>query len=318
MKLMSKNRFLSLLLIFAVLLSLLTSCQFEGADKGDTTTSTTATTLPNPTSGRIVSVHFIDVGNADAILIETEDGNMLIDTGDTDTNTALVRYLDSEGITELDWLVLTHPHADHIGGAATVLNRYDVKRVMLPDATNNSYTYRNTISAMLYSDAEIYVVDHNENKVTGLEDVTAEVWSAGHTFTLGELSFLIINPIAGDGELNNISIGLHMTYGNTTFLFTGDMEGVAENKAMLEFGFALDCDVLKVGHHGSGTSTSKTFLQYTTPTYAFIPCGAGNSYGHPHTNLLNRLKNANVTYSRADEYGSVLMMTNGQDIIIIP
>ena len=190
--------------------------------------------------------------------------------------------------------------------------------MMLPDAEYDSYAYSRLLSQLLTVDAEIHIVEVYEGLVTGLDEVTAQIYYAGDGFSMGELNFKILSPITGDGNINNYSIVLHMTYGNNRFLFTGDMEGVAENKLLNKFSKEdIACDVLKVGHHGSYTATSERFLDALNPKYALISCGKNNDYGHPHTNILNRLQNNGVTTYRTDEDGTVIVFSNGRDMNVI-
>ena len=280
-----------------------------------TTPAATATTLKNPTSGRMIEVHIIDCGQADAIYIRTEDGCMLIDAGNTGEQSKVTKYLKGQGVTQIDWMVLTHPHADHIGAASAILESYDVERVMLPDAEYNSSVYSRLLNNLNSSDAEIHIVDVDNHLVLDLDETN--VYHAGDKFTMGELDFTILNPIVGDGNVNNMSVALYMAYGNTTFLFAGDMEGVAENKVMQKFSEQLECDVLKVGHHGSSSSTSQKFLDATNPTYALISCGQGNSYGHPHSATIYRLERNDITTYRTDTDGSIIVFSNGQEIVHI-
>ena len=303
--------FAALLLVLSLSFLLLVGCDI-------TKDSGTTTTLPNPTSGRLIKVHMIDCGQADSILIQTEDGNMLIDAGDTSGQTKVTNYLKNMGVTELEWLVLTHPHADHIGAASAILSQIDVKRVMLPDAAYDSYIYSRLLSTLLTVDAEIHIVEVYEGLVTGLDDVTAKIYYAGESFSMGELNFKILSPITGDGNINNYSITLRMVYGNNSFLFTGDMEGVAENKLLNKFSKEeIQSDVLKVGHHGSYTSTTDRFLDAVNPKYALISCGKNNDYGHPHTSTINHLTNRNINTYRTDLDGTIIVYSNGQDINVM-
>lgn len=311
---MLSRRIANLLLMLAVMLGLLVGCTISPTVTGNTTTSGTV-----QSQNEIIRVHMIDVGHADGLLIQTEEGNMLIDTGNYayEDQGKITSYLDQRGVTDIDWMVLTHPHGDHIGGASTILSRYDVKRVMLPDATYDTYAYEKLLRDIIASDAEIHLVDFNDTRaVSQLADVVDKVYFAGEAFTWGKLTFTVINPVAGDGNVNNLSVVLRMVYGNNAFLFTGDMETVAELKALQAYKGDLQCDVLKVGHHGSYTSTGKALLDRVKPKYALISCAEGNEYGHPHLAPVNRLKAIGATIYRTDLNGSITALSDGNTISI--
>lgn len=240
-----------------------------------------------------LKVHFIDVGQGDSILIQQDDKNMLIDTGPYAKADAAVSYLKKQNIKKLDYLVLTHPHEDHIGGAGTIINNFDIGTVYMPKVTANTPSYKITINVM---------------KRKGLK--AGEI-SPGLSFKLGQADCIIlgpINPIPGD--LNTYSIVIKLTFGSNKFLFTGDAQYSNEDD-MIKSGFDLTADVLKVGHHGSYTSTTKNFLSIVNPKYAVISCGKGNDYGHPHKETLNKLKEKNIRFFRTDEDGTVVI-TCGQ------
>ena len=263
----------------------------------------------------------IDVGQGDAILIASEEGYMLIDTGDNtkDSRNALTSYLDNLGVTKLDWLVITHPDADHIGGAVQVLSMCEVENVMLSDITHSSQLYINMMEAILESDAKIHIVEEKSGqKDTETGDLTANIYHAGDTFSWGEIDYTILGPISIDqSDRNNASVVLRMVYGSNSFLLTGDMEKEEEEELLQYFDASFfDCDVLKVGHHGSSTSSSAALLSRATPKYALISCGEGNTYGHPHTEAITRLESANAAIHRTDVVGNIVVVSNGTNITV--
>jgi competence protein ComEC len=228
---------------------------------------------PDPVSGDEVQFHFIDVGQGDAALIRTPKGDILIDAGTNSSEDQLKAYLDQLGVTELEYAVFTHPHEDHIGGADMILNTYTVKRVILPDKEHDSKTFERMLDAIEAEHCEVIMATPDK------------------TFKVGDLTCTILAPIGtAYTELNNYSVVIRAEYGDTSVLFTGDAEVYAE-KEMLEryfFKGLLDCDILKVGHHGSDTSSSQAFLYAVSPVHAVISVGEGNTYDHPKQEILSR------------------------------
>ncbi|MDT8719391.1 MBL fold metallo-hydrolase [Clostridium sp. 19966] len=253
-------------------------------------------TMGEVSSGEKLKVHYIDVGQGDSILIQQGTANMLIDTGTNESTDRLLKYLQDEKIDKLDYLILTHPHEDHIGGADAIINKYKINNLYMPKITANTKTFKDTVSAI---------------KKNGL---TASQPKVGDNFKLGDADCKVLGPINSDKEnLNTYSIAIKITFGENKFLFTGDSE--ASNEAdMIKAGLDLSADVLKVGHHGSSTSTSKEFLEKVNPKYAVISCGKGNDYGHPHKETMNKLKNKNVTVYRTDESGTIVCTSDGKNI----
>lgn len=251
----------------------------------------------NPVSadGKL-EVHFIDVGQGDSLLVRTGDKSMLIDTGTYDYKDKLEDYLRGFGIDKLDIAIATHPHADHIGSMANIINEFKPDKVLLPDAITTTTAYEKMLDAIAANSK-------------------AEFVKEGYTFTLGEANITIVAPYDGEyDDLNEYSVVCRLDYGNTSFLLTGDCESSEEEK-ILAAGYDIDCDVLKVGHHGSDTSTSKEFLQAVSPNIAVIEVGAGNDYGHPTDEVLNRLKAAGCEdIYRTDINGTIVATTDGTSI----
>jgi competence protein ComEC len=251
-----------------------------------------------PVSGGEVQFHFIDVGQADAALIRTAEGNILIDAGMGESEDALKAYLDNLGITEIEYAVFTHPHEDHIGGADMIVLNYNVKNVILPDKTHNTKTFERMMDAI------------EERGCKVIKSVPEK------TFTVGELTCTILAPIEKEyDELNDYSVVVRADYGDTSVLFTGDAEVLSENQMIDRYGSAkngiLDCDILKVGHHGSTTSSGQKFLDAVTPDHGVISVGEGNTHGHPVPSILERYEKSGITVYRTDKEGSIVFKSTG-------
>ena len=240
-------------------------------------------------------VHFIDVGQADAILIQTPAGlNILIDAGEKRTATDLIDYLKEQGVKRLDYLIATHPHADHIGGMAEVIKSFDIANIYMPRVAHTTKTYEDLLLTIRDKGLRIHEA------------------KAGVVLDLGEgIEARLVAP-ASDGyrSLNDYSAVLWLGYGRTRFLFSGDAERISESE-MLASGFDLSADVLKVGHHGSNTSTTESFLRAVSPTYGVIMVGRNNRYNLPHPDVLKRLTNAGVTILRTDKHGTIVFSSDG-------
>ena len=254
----------------------------------------------DPVSGGEVQFHFIDVGQGDAALIRTEKGDILIDAGTNSSEDELKAYLDSLGVTDIEYAVFTHPHEDHIGGADMVLNTYNVKNVVLPDATSTSKTFERMMDAI-------------EAEKCGVIEATPD-----KTFKVGELTCTILAPISTSyTETNDYSVVIRADYGETSVLFTGDAETHSEEEMLERYRFKglLDCDILKAGHHGSDTSSSQAFLDAVTPVYAVISVGEGNTYDHPKQEILARYEAMRITIHRTDKEGDIVFTSTGGEPI---
>ena len=241
-------------------------------------------------------IHFIDVGQGDAILIQFPSGqNMLIDAGE-DQNT-IKAYIANQGIKKIDHVIATHPHADHIGGMTNVIKSFDIGKVYMPKTTHTSKTYENLLLAI---------------KDKGLKITAAK---AGLNIDVGtDVEAQLVGPNSESYDnLNNYSVVLRICYGNTSFLFTGDAESAAEAE-MINSGYMIKSDVLKVGHHGSNSSTTPSFIEAVSPKFAVISAGKGNTYGHPHQEVLARLNDAGIEIYRTDESGTIIAESDGNVI----
>lgn len=246
-------------------------------------------------SGQL-KVHYIDVGQGDSILIQQGSENMLIDTGTNSSAKSLINYLEAQNIKKIDVLVLTHPHEDHIGGADVVIKEFDIGAIYMPKITSTTETFKDVISAI---------------SSKGLKIISPK---PGDIIKLGDAVSTILGPISSnDKDLNTYSIVLKLAFGNNKFLFTGDAEASTE-KDMINKGYDLSADILKVGHHGSDTSTSQGFLDKVNPKYAIISVGKENNYGHPHLLTMDKLKIKNIPVYRTDEKGTILVTSDGNNI----
>lgn len=285
-----KQRLISLFLLFALLLC---GCAETEVVVGETTPKTA------PEDGYL-TVHFLDVGQADCALLESDGEFMLIDGGNRDDGQFVVSYLEQQGVEELNTVVCTHAHEDHVGGLPSVLAVYPTERLYSPTKTYASKVY----------DDFMYYADQQRLDVM--------IPAPGETFTVGGAQVLVLGPVMSYAETNDTSIILRVDYGESSFLFTGDMETAAENDMLDHWGeenaHIFQVDVLKVGHHGSNTSTGYRFLHEVDPTYGVISVGEGNSYGHPHEEPMSRLNQAGVSLFRTDELGTVIATTNGDEI----
>ena len=242
-----------------------------------------------------MEIHFIDVGQGDSTLIKCGNQSMLIDAADDSKGTAIQNYLKKQGIEKLDYLILTHPDADHIGGAPVIITKLDIDTVFMSDFEKDNETYRKLIQSL----------DDKRLKWS-----TPEV---GSTYPLGTGTITIIGPNQTYDDPNNASVSLLVQNGNQSVIFTGDAEETAEED-ILNNGINIDVDIYHVGHHGSKTSSLEAFLDAITPTYAMVSCLEGNSYGHPHAQTLNNLRARGVQVFRTDEQGSIIATLSEDNI----
>jgi len=285
------------IVIFAVLLLFLSGC--NNTSVSNVVSSPGSINQPGDDQTALfdqLKVHFLDVGQADSILVQLPNKqNMLIDAGNNDDGDKVVNYLNKAGVKQIDYLVGTHPHEDHIGGMDTVIKNVTIGRVYMPKVTNTTRTFEDVLIAV---------------KDNGLKIITAK---AGLKIVDNDaIQAVMLAPHSSEYEdLNNYSAVIKLTFGEVSFLFTGDA-GMQSETEILAGGISLQADVLKVGHHGSYSSTTVAFLQAVQPKYAVICVGAGNDYGHPHKETLTRLQGIKVF--RTDLNGTVVFLTDGREI----
>ena len=257
----------------------------------------TETSYWTPGDNEII-VAFLDVGQGDSILIWSRDSAILIDGGDTNRGNVVLEYLRLAGVSRLDYVIATHPHRDHIGGLVTVLGRVEVGQVLMPDVVHTTTAFENLLA----------VIENN--------DIPVVIPGVGQGFRAGIIDFTVLGPLPGHRNLNDASIVLRLVHGETSFLFTGDVEAAGE-RALMASGQDLSADVLKLGHHGSRTSSTAAFLDAVSPMAAVITAGAGNQFGHPHGEVLVRLYERGIMVYRTDLIGTVVMASDGDRIVLL-
>lgn len=242
------------------------------------------------------SFHFIDVGQGDATLILTGDAAVLIDAGPDDSAGALVEYLKTTA-GRLDYLILTHPHEDHVGGADEVLKEIPTGRVLMPFVEYSGYT------ATL-------------KNIASERNIPVYNAAIGSQYTAGDITCTLLGPVRTDYEnLNNVSAVVRVDVGGTSLLVSGDAEMEAELDLLAANAPELfDCDIYKAGHHGSSTSTTLEFFTAIAPDHCVISCGKNNSYGHPHTTVLQLFSLSGASVYRTDEDGTIVLDTAGDTI----
>ena len=256
--------------------------------------SATAQEVP---SGETLTVRFLDVGQGDSILLACGDETMLIDGGPVEEGQFLVSRLSRLNVTSLDYVVNTHPDEDHCGGLAGVLAQYPAEHV---------YSSVTEYSTKIFSNVAKYASEQNH---------PIEVPETGDTWTLGSAVVTVIGPVETYSDPNNGSLVLRVDYGETSFLFTGDMEQKAEED-LLASGANVKADVLKAGHHGSPTSSSEAFLKAVGASVAVVSVGEGNDYGHPSADVLERLEALGAKVYRTDELGEIIVTSDGKDLTV--
>jgi competence protein ComEC len=288
---MKKINNIKFILIVAILAALiLSACQYDLEDaindnfkqKGD------------------LIVHFIDVGQGDSIFIQLPNGETsLIDGGTRASGENVVKYLKEQNVEKIDYLIATHPHEDHIGGLPKVVKNFEIGKIYMPDATANTNIFQELLKE----------IKSKEKKITIAKGGDIILNDSG-------IKYEILAPNGEKyGETNDYSIVAKLTYKDNSFLFTGDAEKISENE-IIEKGYNLKSDVLKIGHHGGSTSTSDEFLLKVSPKYGVISLGKDNTYGHPHKETIQRLNEQNVTILRTDELGTIVMISDGKNIAI--
>lgn len=285
MKKTLRSKLILLLSLAAAVCILLCSCDLITDDSG------------TKYSGNVLSVHFLDVGQGDSTFIEMPDSRtMLIDAGENMHGESIINYITARGCNKIDYLVATHPHSDHIGSMAYIVRSIDIGEIYMPKVSTNTKTFENLLEAI--SDK-------------GLKIKTAEAGVS--IIDEDDFDVDILGPVKiYKSDLNNCSAVIKMTYGDTSYLFLAD----AEVKELNQIEDDLFADVLKVGHHGSSTSSTPELLARITPQIAVISVGENNDYGHPHKETLKYLGAIGAEIYRTDEDGTITVSSNGSEIAV--
>lgn len=254
---------------------------------------------PNVEVNNITSdleIYFFDVGQADSILIKEDEYTMLIDGGNVLDGENIYNYIKTElNINDLDIVVGTHPHEDHIGGLPFIINNLEIGTIYLPNATTTTKIFESLLDA----------IENNDYKIT-VPKINQEI-------KLNNMNFKVLYTGKDESDLNNTSIVLKLIYGNTSYLLTGDATDKTEEKLLSK---DINADVLKVGHHGSSYSSTNDFLDKVNPKYAIIQVGKNNKYNHPTKKTLNKLNERNIKIYRTDLDGTIKLTSDGNNINI--
>lgn len=240
-------------------------------------------------------VHYIDVGQADASLVMCDGNYMLIDGGNVEDSSLIYAYLKEHGVKELDYMICTHAHEDHVGGLAGALNYAKVNNILCPTKEYSTSAFQSFVK---------YANQQNKEIIIPTPDMEFSIGSA-------DCTILAVNTVENDP--NNSSIVMKIVYENTAFLFSGDAEQEVET-AIIEAGYDISCTVIKIPHHGSDSSLSYRWLNESKPKYGIISVGKDNQYGHPTENTLSKLRDADVIVYRTDMQGHIICISDGNDV----
>lgn len=253
----------------------------------------------NASADGVMKIHFIDVGQGDAILLQQGDACMLVDAGDNDKGTLVCQYLEAAGVEHLAYICVTHPDADHCGGVDDVLRTYGKTNMLMAQCTNDTATY----------DEMIQAIDDTDSFV--------EYPSSGDTYHLGDADIAVLcpekNAVGAYGDTNDYSIGILVEYGDISCVMCGDASERVERDIVYS-GIGVEADILKLGHHGSDTSSCDIFLDAVSPDYAVISAGRDSVYGHPHKEVMQRMQERNISIFRTDMQGTVVAITDGKNL----
>lgn len=248
------------------------------------------------------SVHFINVGQADCELIITGEKTILIDSGEVDSYLTVNSYLKSQNVSEIDYFILTHGHSDHIGSAKDIIENYKINNIIM-----TKYSVENMPDTNLYSEF-----------LTAVSDSSAKAYAAvprDKYIVSDNCSFTIFAPNDNYKEINNSSVVVKVEYKNKSFLFQGDAEKKSEND-ILNQNFNLKSDVVKLGHHGSKTSSTDDYLDAVNPTFAIISCGVNNQYNLPSEETIKKLNDRKIQFCRTDVNGTIVIGTDGKELYL--
>lgn len=245
-----------------------------------------------------MSVHFINVGAADSAYVTCHGHNILIDSGDVSLSDQVLEYLQRKNVKSLDLIIVSHPHLDHIGGMPAVIRNVNVGRFIMPILPDDILPLTKTYTQMLACLCE--------------KGISVETQVPGTSFSIGDVRCEIFAPLSNYEDVNDYSIVARLSYGSVRFLFTGDAQEKSEND-ILKQNYNISADVLKVGHHGSKTSTTDAFLSAVSPKYAVIS-SAPSKHGHPHKVIVNKLNKRNINVLRTDTNGTIVISTDGNKI----
>ena len=284
-----KKKYLFIFLTILLISSLIISCNF----------SVNNSNKNNQMDSNKMIVHYIDVGQGDSILIQVNNKNLLIDAGPKSDKKKLLNYLSNLNLDKLDYVIATHPHEDHIGNMDDVINDYNVLSFYAPKVQSTTKTFEQMVEALKSKNLKINVIKKGTDSINLGENTKVTVFSPTKDYY---------------EDLNNYSPVIKIEYGKTSFLFTGDAQKDVE-KEILTTNEDISADVLKVGHHGSSTSTTKDFLLKVNPSIAVISVGQDNTYNHPNEGTIKRLNQNKVTIYRTDKDGTVILSSDGSKII---
>lgn len=300
------KKILSLIMTMLIMLGT-TGCEQEKKAELPSATEVTKTVTQAPTEApqtpkaeyTDMRLHFIDVGQGDSTFIELGNGQtMLIDAGNPENGSQIVSYIKGFGYSDITYVVATHPHSDHIGGMSTVLQSFAIGDMYMPGQAHTSQTFENLVDTIAQEGTTLHKAKAGVNV---LDD--------------DKIKMDILAPFNDEySNLNNCSAIVRVKYGNTVAIFTGDAETQIESQILNS---GIDADILKVGHHGSDTASSESFISAVSPKTAVISCGKYNSYGHPHNEILARLDNAGADIYRTDEVGTVIVTADSEKNISV-
>lgn len=278
---------------------LLTSCTNNQTQLNESNTSSTISQSKNETklNSTTSTVTFLNVGQADCTLVQSGDDVALIDTGDIDNDNYVINYLKNANISHIDHLILTHPHADHMGEASDIIKSFEVENIIMPNKISTTNVYEQLLDTIQETNHKITVP--NQGDVYNIGD--------------GTITILTDQTIDWGDDLNYSSLIMKVSFNDVSFVITGDADKEVEENVLEKYP-DIKANVLKVGHHGSSTATSYNFLKSISPTYAVISCGKDNKYGHPHKETLDRLSSLGVNYFITYECGNIVFTTDGRSL----